>query len=262
VNTASVETTAPLLFNWEPPRQRKRAIVGFLGAAAIAHAVCFYIFQIVYPPAVTLLPPPARVSVISPLSEEGRSFLRWIDAEDPALASATQRPAEGKLRTLPKLEHVPSYLAEEPALKEAPPFTIEPPALSSQPPAPVPIPSRPSVPAVAKAPTHVFFSKELDNLGEAVLPSPHFAASSTEPPQSMRFRIAVSPMGEIRYCFLLNSSGDSSLDEQARQRLARSRFPARAMTEERGGQSLVWGVAIIEWGNDVAGALPKSTASP
>jgi hypothetical protein len=252
---------ASLLFNWEPPRQRKMAIAGFLGVSAILHALCFYIFQIVYPPAVTLLPPPARVSMISPLSEEGRSFLRWIDAEDPALASATQRPAEGRLRALPKLEHVPSYLAEEPALKEAPPFVVEPPALSSQPPAAVPIRSRPIVPAAGRTPTRILFSKELDNLGEAVLPSPHFAASSGEPPQGMRFRIAVSRHGEIRYCFPLNSSGDSALDEQARQHLVRGRFSAKEMAAER-AEALVWGIASIEWGNDVAIPSPKSPSSP
>jgi hypothetical protein len=258
---AGTVPTPPLLFNWEPLRQRKMAIAGFLGASAILHALCFYIFQIVYPPAVTLLPPPARVSMISPLSEEGRSLLRWVDAEDPALASATQRPAEGRLRALPRLEHVPSYLAEEPALKEPPPFVVEPPVLSSQPPAAVPIPSRSLTPTAGKTPTHVLFSKELDNLGEATTPSPHFATSSDEPPQSIRFRIAVSRHGEIRYCFPLNSCGDSALDEQARQHLVRCRFPAKSTTDERAGQSLVWGIATIEWGNDIAGPQAKS-ASP
>ena len=62
--TVSTSPVAPLLFNWEAPRRRKVAIAGFLGASIIAHAICFYLFQIVYPPTIALLPAPARVSLI------------------------------------------------------------------------------------------------------------------------------------------------------------------------------------------------------
>src|SRR5881227_2984414 len=112
--------TEPLLFSWEPPRRRKVAITAFLALSLGGHALCFYIFQIVYPPTVALLPPPARVSLITPASEEGRTLLRWIDAEDPALAFTTQRPPEARLHALPKAEHLPSYSAIEPALKDIP----------------------------------------------------------------------------------------------------------------------------------------------
>ena len=54
------------------------------------HALCFYAFQIIYPPAVALLPPPGRVTVIAPNTQEERVLLRWLEAEDPALASTTQ----------------------------------------------------------------------------------------------------------------------------------------------------------------------------
>ena len=112
--------TEPLLFSWDSPRRRQAAFLAFLALSLLAHAVCFYIFQVVYPPAVTLLPPPARVALITPASEEGRTLLRWIDAEDPAVAFTTHRPPEARLRALPKVEHVPSYHAMEPTLKELP----------------------------------------------------------------------------------------------------------------------------------------------
>src|SRR5213082_4331670 len=124
----------PLLFSWEPPRRRRAAITAFVALSLIAHALCFYIFQIVYPTTVSLLPPPARVSVISSDSEEGRTLLRWIDAEDPALAFTTQRPPEARLRALPKVEHIPSYLAVELALKQVPLPVVDLSIPSSQPP--------------------------------------------------------------------------------------------------------------------------------
>ena len=121
MNALVSETTVePLLFSWEPPRRRQLALAVFLALSLVAHALCFYVFQIVYPPIVSLLPPPARISVITSSSEEGRTLLRWINAEDPALAFTTQRPPEARLRALPEVEHVPSYLEVEPALKEIP----------------------------------------------------------------------------------------------------------------------------------------------
>jgi hypothetical protein len=78
---------AALVFGWDHPRQQRRALIGFLTASIALHALCFYALQIIYPPTVALLPPPGRVTVIAPNTEQGRSLLRWVEAEDPALAS-------------------------------------------------------------------------------------------------------------------------------------------------------------------------------
>src|SRR5438093_8459644 len=145
--------TEPLLFSWEPPRRRKVSITAFLALSLGGHALCFYIFQIVYPPTVALLPPPARVSLITPASEEGRTLLRWIEAEDPALAFTTQRPPEARLRALPKVEHIPSYLAVELALKQVPLAVVDLRIPSSQPPGPVPFVYRQIAPAMGPTAT-------------------------------------------------------------------------------------------------------------
>ncbi|MEP7015258.1 MAG: hypothetical protein ABI925_07445 [Verrucomicrobiota bacterium] len=247
----SPSATAPLLFHWERPRPRRRAIVLFILGSLIAHALCFYVFQIVYPPTVALLPPPARVSLITADSEEGRSLLRWIEAEDPALAFATHRPPEARLRALPKLTHVPSYLTKEPILKQAPPPQVDLRPPSSNPSGPVPIVRRSAMPATGPIPTTVSFSNELETLGAPTLPTPKFAASNnTEAAQNVRFRVAVNSAGVVRYCFPLDAAGDPALDEQARNYLVLCRFPARAGEKE--DESLVWGTALVEWGNDVA----------
>src|SRR2546422_11724103 len=115
MNSVIAQSAAePLIFSWDSLRGEKVAITVFLAISLVAHALCFYVFQIIYPPTVALLPPPARVSLITPDSEEGQTLLRWIEAEDPALTFATHRPPEARLRALPKIGHVPSYLATEP----------------------------------------------------------------------------------------------------------------------------------------------------
>ena len=251
----------PLLFSWEPPRRRQVAISTFLALSVIAHALCFYVFQIIYPTTVSLLPPPARVSVISSDSEEGRTLLRWIDAEDPALAFTTQRPPEARLRALPKVEHIPSYLAVELALKQVPLPVVDLHIPSSQPPGPVPFVYRQIAPVMGPTATSASFSKELDSFGAPTLPPPSFAASSDETPETVRFRVAVNRMGEIRYCFPLNSSGDPALDEQAHLYVARCRFPKSTVNSGKAGSFLAWGIATIEWGNDIARPQTQSGAS-
>jgi hypothetical protein len=81
----------------------------------------------------------------------------------------------------------------------------------------------------------------------------------------------VNEKGEVRYCFLQSSSGDAALDEQARKYLALTRFPAirnspaparNASPSDAGGStvaSLTWGIATLEWGNDLA---PPPSPSP
>jgi len=249
----------PLVFDWDFARDRSLAIAGFLALSLGAHAVCLYLFQIVYPPTVALLPAPVRLSLITPESEEGRTLLRWVEAEDPALASRTQRPPGLTAFIPPKLEHIPSYIAREPRLKPLPPLAADLSIPSAQPPGPVPITHPRAAQKIGLIPTQVTFSEEIEKLGAPLLPSLKFNASAKEAPQALNFRIAISGRGEILYAFPVNSSGDPALDEQAQIRLALCRFP-RSPTDS--DQNLVWGTATVEWGNDVIYPRSTTTSSP
>lgn len=244
-----------LLFRWERPRRRKLAIAGFLLASGVSHALCFYLFQVVYPTTISLLPPPAQVSVIAPTSDEARRFLDWLNAEDPALASQTQRPAEARAFQLPKLEHVPSYIAVPPQLKELPPHRVVHSAPSAMPPAPVPVAPAANPPLPVVAPTTLAFSGALRDLPVAH-PELKFHASVREAPQNARFRVVVDSLGAVRYSFLEQSSGDTALDEQARHYLALCRFQGGA--GETSGHGLTWATASFQFGTDLV--LPPSAA--
>lgn len=263
----NASTTGALLFNWDAPRRRNFAITGFLIASLAAHATGFYLFQVVYPPTVSLTPAPQRINLISPNSDQGATLLRWIDAEDPALISTTRRAPEARRYLFGKIQHVPSYFAREPGLKEPPPLLVDLRVPSVQPPGPVPAAFRASAKPMGVAPTKVSFSNEFSGLGQPKFVPINFKASTPEPPQDVQFRIAVDAQGAVRYCFSLSSSGEAALDEQARQHLAACRFPARFVSSGAEGStsvggSLIWGIATIEWGNDLAqsGAKPAPNA--
>jgi hypothetical protein len=252
-----------LIFGWEKPGRGKWTLGGFLLLSLTLHAFGFYLFQIVYPPAVALLPPPGRVSLIAPDSDEGRQLLRWVEAEDPALASTTQPPPDSRALVMPTIQHAPSYLGRQPVLKDLPPA---PPPLSipsARPPAPVERPSTPATSVTTSVPTIVSFSPEFDSLRAPQMPQPMFVASGRDAPGPARFLLAVNDKGEVRYCFLQMSSGDPSLDEQARKYLAATRFPAIPSSPTSPRAPLTWGTATLEWGNDVTPApAPSSTTPP
>jgi hypothetical protein len=258
---ASEIVVEPLLFGWDSPRAQKAVLVIFVALSLIAHAFCFYVFQIVYPTPVALLPPPAGVTFIAPDTEQGRTLLRWIDSEDPALAFTTRAPSDTKLDAISKAKHEPSYFALDPLLKKIPALKPDLRIPSSRPLAAVPVRSRRTVSAAGKHRTYILFSNELERFGVANIPQSRFAASNEEAPQTLRFRIAVNDLGEIRYCFPINSSGDPGLDEQGRLQVVRSRFSPSKITAGEPGLALVWGTATIQWGSDIARPQQAPTAS-
>ena len=247
---------SPLIFDWNQLRSRNLAIAGFIAASFAVHLGGFYLFQVVYPSTVSLLPSPQHVNLLSATSEQTATLLRWIDAEDPALISATRRPLHAQRYEIGKVEHIPSYFAVEPALKEPPPLTVDLRLPSVEAPGSVPMQSRAPVSPAKISPTRVTFSNELRDLGQPNFDSANFKASLLEPPQNAQFRVAVDAGGAVRYCFILNSSGDPVLDQQAREHLALCRFSARP---DSNPAALLWGIATIEWGNDVAAAIEQAT---
>ncbi len=171
------------VFEWRPPRSRKALLAGFIVASAVLHALCFYVFQIIYPPTVALLPPPARINMITPESEDGRVLLRWIEAEDPALSSTTQRPPTAAALQLPKSTHVPSFAGREPALRELPPYQPDLSVPSARPPRPVPLTRPSAAPAPVSVSTQLSFS-DPGALGPAELPPMKFNTTRSESPPS------------------------------------------------------------------------------
>ena len=250
------------VFNWNPRRSRKLSLISFISASAVLHALCFYVFQIIYPPTVALLPPPARVTIITPHSDEGRLLLRWIEAEDPALSSTTQRPPDAPSLAPPKPVHIPSYAGRVPPLKEVPPHQPDLRVPSPQPPGPVPIARAAATPAAAVVPTTLTFASDSEELGAPHLAPFQFTTSSKEPPQAAQFRVAISQQGHVQYCFVESSSGDAALDAQARSHIVRARFPAISSQQSATSNGLIWTTATIEWGNDIGTPAATSAESP
>ena len=239
------------VFDWRPPRSRRRALASFIVASVVLHAFCFYVFQIIYPPTVALLPPPARVNIITPESEDGRVLLRWVEAEDPALSSTTQRPPNAVALQPPEPAHIPSYAGRQPALRELPRYEPNLTVPSARPPGPVPLARVAPAAQSVSVPTRVTFEGTAPSLGDAQVRPAQFTASRNDPPQTARFRVAIDARGAVRHCFLETSSEDPALDEQARNYILRSRFAVSDTQQPTAESVFRWTRATVEWGNDL-----------
>lgn len=220
----------------------------FILLSLLAHALAFYVFQIIYPPPAAIAPPPADVSLLNLSDPANDAIRRWIEAQDPSLLSASRESVPKSLLTFP---YQPSY-----AGVHSTPKTVD-----AEPQAVVPPPARDPADviraAAAQAPLHpapaapremsVRFSGPLANRGfdaEWRMHPMRIPAGGTVPIlQPARFLIAVTGEGGVRYSFLQESSGSRQMDDLAEAQFANVRFtPADA--------PLTWGVATFFWGNE------------
>ena len=243
--------TPSLVFEWEGRRTFRWSMLGLVLISAAAHALTFFLFQIAYPPRVSIPPPAPEVSLLLPTTPEQRAMLRRIEAEDPALVdAATSAPPPGlgvvqyhpsfeTVRTRPRTVAEPSVAVQPPPARE--PLAIIRSGSNSGPPAgaaPQPQPTRVRLPAALEA------------RANGAKPDWKFAPRASAPLEPASFLVGVTDRGETRYVFLQHSSGDSALDRQIAAQLQRLDF-------QHGDEAIAWGVATIEWGDDAYVENPK-----
>jgi hypothetical protein len=242
----NAESSKPLLFSGQESGIIPWTLLGFILLSACVHAFCFFLFQLVYPPASRVGPPPVQVGLIAPGTPEADAILRWIDSEDPALAA---EPGHAPIPGLMSLPYIPSYATvhARPAMAPSPAQPLPYPAgasglelvkmAASQP----ATPPRPPAPAA----TVLTFSGPLKSVALDSVPSlESLHEGDLGELQPARFLLGVSDKGEVRYVFLQDSSGDKTLDAGASRLLAAVRFTPTATPS-------MWGFATFYWGSGV-----------
>ncbi len=241
-----------LLFAWGKPLRFRWAFFGLLALSAAVHLATFFLFQIAYPPRVSIPPPAPEVSLLLPTSPENRALLRRIEAEDPALLAAVA------ITTPPGLLE-PKYHASYETVRTQPRTVAEQFEAVKFPSPKDPLSiirggekaAQLSSAAPPPAPTRVTFSQALAKRAPKTEPAWSFDPRATVPLESAAWLIGVTDRGEVRYVFLQHSSGDSALDKQIAAQLPRLDFqPAES--------PITWGIATAAWGDDAYAANPKS----
>lgn len=239
-----------LIFRW-PERSASLVMPAFFLFAVAVHAFAFYIFQVVYPPTLVNAPPPAQVTLITPATPQGAALLQWVQAQDPAAVASVQEvlpPALGEIR------YTPSYATVQtlPLNAEFPPEPVTFPSAfnlldyreSAAPTAPVtPL-------AVASS---LAFSESLRGRDTAASPAIVPVAKSQANLRPTVFLVGVNDRGEVRYCFLQESSTDQGIDTEA-EALLRGRAFSHSET------LLEWGFATFTWGAEAYAPRPASSS--
>lgn len=214
----------------------------------LLHVLGAWIFQIAYPRSHTRLPRHGEVFYLRPGSPEAARLTPLIEADDPALFSPGQVFGRDVWR-VPDTTYEASFDAEHPTLEQLPPAAKEAflPAVSSF--SPVEADKKEPAPAAAITTGPATVVKLTGLLKDRTLAPPEagtrFPALSRQGLLPAEFLIAVSPEGLPLHAFLLQSSGNETLDRAALRHLAGSRFSRME------GQEAAWGTATFLWGADV-----------
>ena len=237
--------TNALTFHWSTERTPLLYLTGFVLLSLFLHALAFYVFQVAYPPSVSINPPPVQASLLTPSTPGYQTLMRWIKAGDPSLITtptsivpkdifeSEYQPSFALLHSIPKSTAYANEPLQFPSAMDAQ-TGIAGPFFAKAAAAAHPFPSVQSI---------IKFSGPLSERSIKNLPQiPNVPADAgTLLPSS--YLVGISDRGEVRYLFLQNSSGDKNIDRKAASCLASIDFVPAAT-------SMTWGIATIYWGNN------------
>ena len=234
----------PLLFAWEKRHRFRWRLFGLVLLSLAAHAVTFLLFQITYPPRVSIPPPAPEISLLLPTTPENRSLLQRIEAEDPALvaaASAIQPPGLAGVEYRASFEEVrtpPRTIAEDLTAVPFPPPKDPLEIIRSSTPL-----AQPATTAPPPQSTRLLFSPTLQARTPRGGEDWKWEPRAKLPLEPAVFLLGVAATGEVRFHFLQRSSGDNTLDEQVSQHVPTLSFAADSAP-------ISWGLVKVLWGDD------------
>jgi hypothetical protein len=244
-----------LIFRW-PERRASLVLPIIFMLSVAAHGLAFYLFQVSYPPTVFISPPPAQITLLTPSTPENRTFLAWLDSQDPALP---KKPQDINPSGLGEIHYLSSYTTPNTLPKtpeEMPGALAYPPAKSSLE-LLSPKRVRRELPLKSVA-SSLSFSKELKVRAPQDTAPIRLSSRSGASLQTSLFLIGVNGYGQIVYSFLQSSCGDRQVDNEAEQLLLQREFKRQAASD-----ALVWGFATFTWGAEAfAVAPPAASATP
>lgn len=241
-----------LIFEWQRPARFRWKFFGLILLSAAVHIGTFFLFQIIYPPRVSVPPPAPEISLLLPTTPENRALLRRIEAEDPALIAST--PGVTPPNLFPQ-----KYLASYETVRTQPRTVADEAAVTRYPSPKDPLAIIRSISqtgsfamvAPPPVPTRIGFSATLAARAPSTPTAWSFSSRAANPLEPAAFLIGVTDRGEVRYVFQQRSSGEPALDAQAAAQLPKIDFrPAEA--------PITWGVATVTWGDDAYAVNLKS----
>lgn len=247
-----------LIFRW-PERTASFLLPSLFVAAVAVHALAFFLFQVAYPPSAAVVPPQAQVTMLTEATPEGKTLLRWVQSQDPAIAATLQNVTPAGLS---EVSYTPSYATVHTFQME-----VEPPV---EPVSFLPAHSLLDRSDPKRAPTETLrvsvatslaFSEGLQARDAETEKAPlTITTKSSVNLRSSVFLVGIGDRGDVRYCFLQASSdgpssGDQEIDKQAEALLRQHSFT-------HSETPLEWGFATFTWGAEAYAPHPAQATPP
>jgi hypothetical protein len=228
---------ARFIFDWRKSHWDYRLPVLF-AISLFAHIFCFYVFRVVYPTTTSLLPPSAQVTVLDPNRPQDKGLLDWVDMNNPAIVSAPRFDSRVINQVLPRYKPIYSTFSVELKRPEA--------AKAPEPGIPSLFSAETLLPmhsqheeqhTLTGFPSRLEIASTLQSRTPEALPTSPGSSTLSEPTSIF---VGVDPEGEADYAFLMQSSGNGSLDQKAEDFIRSVRF--------KPGPIRNWGVITLHWG--------------
>jgi hypothetical protein len=112
-------------FEWKREAPISWRLIFFLGISFTAHAFCFYLFQVVYPPSERFSPSPSRITFLSPNDAASQAMLWEIEDRVVFIRSAEGESVSRNPLNDIGIEFRPSFAEHELKLKRMPLPAVE-----------------------------------------------------------------------------------------------------------------------------------------
>ena len=228
---------ARFIFDWQKSHWDYRLPV-LLAISLFAHIFCFYIFRVVYPTTTSLLPPSAQVTVLDPNRAQDKGLLDWVDMNNPAIVSAPRFDSRVINQVIPRYKPIFSALSVE--LKPSDSAKPQDPGIPSLFSAETLLPmhsQHQEQQALITFPSRLEIASTLQSRTPEALPALPASSTLSEPTSIF---VGVDPKGEADYAFLMQSSGNGSLDQKAEDFIRSVRFKPAPIRN--------WGIVTLHWG--------------
>ncbi len=110
------------IFHWSVLQKLMPPLLWLLPLSFAVHAFGFYLFQVVYPPSLSLRPPAAEVTLDLSGQEFNVQTANWLAAEDPALIASVNLKNPNVNELLESSMYVPTFHSVTTRTAELPPI--------------------------------------------------------------------------------------------------------------------------------------------
>ncbi len=207
----------PTIFHWVLTHRLRPSLLWLVPLSFLVHALGFYLFQVVYPPSISFSPPAATVT-LDPIGEQSSpGSFNWLAGEDPALIASVNLSNPDVADLIGSTLYQPTFQAISTRTAELPPLIrqLETTLATHEMIRPLAVlDSYKNIDQESTAAAEIMSRQASSRLldGQLLLVKKVPSSFGSNPLQPVQLLVAVTPELLAESIFLMQTSGDSTVD--------------------------------------------------